>query len=100
MAGEATVYVQWGSFHRPVKDYVMHMLYEVNLIFGESFMRRVYLHVALRQRLHYDLKGHMTVNSRALPRVQPSVEKGKFDSVSSALLLKRLARKGACTFWQ
>jgi hypothetical protein len=29
VAGEATVYVQSGAFHRPVKCYVMDMLYEV-----------------------------------------------------------------------
>jgi hypothetical protein len=34
VAGEATVYVQLGSFHKPVKCYVMDMLYEVDLILG------------------------------------------------------------------
>jgi hypothetical protein len=38
VAGEATVYVQLGSFHKPVKCYVMDMLYEVDLILGEAFM--------------------------------------------------------------
>src|SRR6478736_5038332 len=35
VAGEATVYVQLGAFHKPVKCYVMDMLYEVDLILGE-----------------------------------------------------------------
>ena len=34
VAGEATVYVQLGAFHKPVKCYVMDMLYEVDLILG------------------------------------------------------------------
>jgi hypothetical protein len=38
VAGEATVYVQLGAFHKPVKCYVMDMLYEVDLILGEAFM--------------------------------------------------------------
>jgi hypothetical protein len=37
-AGEATVYVQLGAFHKPVKCYVMDMLYEVDLILGEEFL--------------------------------------------------------------
>jgi hypothetical protein len=43
-------------------------------------------------------KRHMTVNSPALPRVQPPVEEEKFDSVLSASQLKRLAGKGARVF--
>jgi hypothetical protein len=40
----------------------------------------------------------MTVNSPALPRVQPPVEKEKSNSVLSASQLKRKARKGARVF--
>jgi hypothetical protein len=43
-------------------------------------------------------KKHMTVNSPALPRVQPPVEKEKYDSVLFASQLKRMARKGARVF--
>jgi hypothetical protein len=43
-------------------------------------------------------KRHMTVNSLALPRVQPPVEKEKSDSVLSASQLKQKARKGARVF--
>jgi predicted aspartyl protease len=38
VAGEATVYVQLGAFHKAVKCYVMDMLYEVDLILGEEFL--------------------------------------------------------------
>jgi hypothetical protein len=38
VAGEATVYVQLGAFHKPVKCYVMDMLYKVDLILGEEFL--------------------------------------------------------------
>jgi hypothetical protein len=38
VAGEATMCVQLGTFHEPVKCDVMDMLYEVNLILGEAFM--------------------------------------------------------------
>jgi hypothetical protein len=37
VAGEATVYVQLGLFHKLVKYYVMDMLYKVDLILGEAF---------------------------------------------------------------
>jgi hypothetical protein len=40
----------------------------------------------------------MTVNSPALPRVQPPVEKEKSDSVLSPSQLKRMAQKGARVF--
>jgi hypothetical protein len=38
VAGEATVYVQLGAFQKPVKCYVMDMLYEVDLILGKEFL--------------------------------------------------------------
>jgi hypothetical protein len=34
VAGEATLYVQLGAFHKPVNCYVMDMLYKVELILG------------------------------------------------------------------
>jgi hypothetical protein len=40
----------------------------------------------------------MTVNSFALPRVQPPVQEEKSDSMLSASQLKRMARKGARVF--
>jgi hypothetical protein len=38
VAGEATVYVQLGAFHKSVKCYVM--LYEVDVILGEEFLNK------------------------------------------------------------
>jgi hypothetical protein len=97
VAGEATVYVQLGSFHKPVKCYVMDMLYEVDLILGEAFMLKYdcILHYGKGCIMIRKGKRHMTVNSPALPRVQPPVEKEKYDSILSASQLKRMARKGA-----
>jgi hypothetical protein len=78
----------------------MDMLYEVDLILGGAFMLKYdcILHygkgcIMIRKR-----KRHMTVNSPALPRVQPPIEKEKSDSVLSASRLKRMARKGARDF--
>jgi hypothetical protein len=73
VAGEATVYVQLGSFQKPVKCYVMDMLYEVDLILGEAFMLKYncILHYGKGCILIQKGKRHMTVNSHALPRVQP-----------------------------
>jgi hypothetical protein len=100
VAGEATVYVQLGSFHKPVKCYVMDMLYEVDLILGEAFMLKYdcILHYGKGCIMIRKGKRHMTVNSPALPRVQPPVEKENSDSVLSASQLKRKARKGARVF--
>jgi hypothetical protein len=36
--GEATVFVQLGAFHEPVKCYIMDMVFEVDSILGESIM--------------------------------------------------------------
>jgi hypothetical protein len=100
VAGEATMYVQLGAFHKPVECYVMDMLYEVDLILCEEFLHK-YACI-----LHYDNgcimirkgKRHMTVNSPALSRSQPLVDDEKFDSLLSASQVKRLARKGARVF--
>jgi hypothetical protein len=101
VAGEATVYVQLGASHKPVKCYVMDMLYKVILILGEEFLHK-YICI-----LHYGrgcimiqkgTEGHMTVNSPALPRTQFPVDEEKCDSVLSASQLKRLPWKGARVF--
>jgi hypothetical protein len=100
VAGEAIVYVQLGAFHKPVKCYVMDMLYKIDLILGEAFMLKYdcILHYGKGCIMIRKGKRHMTVNSPALPRVQPPVEKEKSDSVLSASQLKRMARKGARVF--
>jgi hypothetical protein len=100
VAGEATVYVQIGAFHKPMKCYVMDMLYEVGLILAEAFMLKYdcILHYGKGCIMIRKGKRHMTVNSPALPRLQSPVEKEKSDSVLSASQLKRMARKGARVF--
>jgi hypothetical protein len=78
----------------------MDMLDEVNLILGEAFMLKYdcILHYGKGCIMIRKGKRHMTVNSPALPRDQPPVEKEKSDSVLSASQLKRMARKGAQVF--
>jgi hypothetical protein len=97
-AGEATVYVQLGAFHKP--GYVMDMLYKVDLILGEEFLDKYdcILHYGKGCIMIRKGKRHMTVNSSALPWNQLPVDDGKFDSVLSASQVKRLARKGARVF--
>jgi hypothetical protein len=96
----ATVYVQLGAFLKPVKCYVMDMLYEVDLILGESFRTKYdrILHYGKGCIMIKKGKRHMTIRSPALPRVQPPVEEEKSDFVLSASQLKRMARKGARVF--
>jgi hypothetical protein len=78
----------------------MDMLYEVDLILGEEFLHKYdcILHYGNGCIMIRKGKRHMTVNSPALPWVQPPVDKEKSDSVLSASQLKRLARKGARVF--
>jgi hypothetical protein len=100
VAGEATVYVQLGAFHKPVKCYVMDMLYEVDLILGEEFLDKYdcILHYGKGCIMIRKGKKHMTINSPALPRNQLLVDDEKSDSVLSPLQVKRLAQKGARVF--
>jgi hypothetical protein len=100
VAGEATVYVQLGAFHRPVKCYVMDMLYEVDLTLGEEFLDKYdcILHYGKGCIMIRKGKRHMTINSPALPRNQLLVDDEKSDSVLSASQVKRLVRKGASVF--
>jgi hypothetical protein len=100
VAGEATVYVQLGAFHKPVKCYVMDMLYEVDLILGEEFLDKYdcILHYGKGCIMIQKGKRHMTINSLALPRNQLLVDDEKSDSVLSASQVKRLAQKGARVF--
>jgi hypothetical protein len=76
------------------------MLYEVDIILGEAFMFKYncILHSGKGCIMIQKGKRHMTVNSPALPRVQPHVEKEKSDYVLSASQLKRMAQKGARVF--
>jgi hypothetical protein len=100
VAGEATVYVQLGAFHKPVKCYVMDMMYKVDLILGEEFLHKYdcILHYGKGCIMIRKGKIHMTVNSLALPRSQLPLDDKKSDSVLSASQVKRLVRKGARVF--
>jgi hypothetical protein len=102
VVGEATMYVQLGAFHKPVKCYVMDMLYKVDLILDEAFMLKYdcILHYGKGCIMNWKGKRHMTVNSLALPRNQSPVEKDleKSDSVLSISQLKGMVRKGARVF--
>jgi hypothetical protein len=100
VADEATVYVQLGAFHKPVKCYVMDMLYKVDLILGEEFLDKYdcILHYGKGCIMIRKGNRHLTVNSPALPRNQLPVDEEKFESVLSASQVKRLAQKGARVF--
>jgi hypothetical protein len=100
VAGEATVYVQLGAFYKPVKCYMMDMLYKVDLIPGEEFLDKYdcILHYGKGRIMIRKGKRHLTVNTPALPRNQLLVDEEKSESVLSASQVKRLARKGARVF--
>jgi hypothetical protein len=100
VAGEATVYVQLGAIYKPMKCYVMNMLYKVDLIRGEEFLDKYdcILHYGKGCIMIRKGKRHLTVNSPTLPRNQLPVDEEKFESVLSASQVKRLARKGARVF--
>jgi hypothetical protein len=101
LAGEATVYVQLGAFHKLVKCYVMDMLYKVDLILEEEFLDKYdcILHCGKGYIMIRKGKRHLTVNSLALPRDQLSVDEEKSEFVLLASQVKRLAcRKGARVF--
>jgi hypothetical protein len=100
VAGEATVYVQLGAFHKPVKCYVMDLLYEVDLKLGEEFFDKYdcILHYGKGCIMIRKGKRHLTVNSQALPQNQLPVDEEKSESVLSASQVKRLARKRARVF--
>jgi hypothetical protein len=76
VAGEATVYVHLEAVHKPVKCYVMDMLYEVDLILGEEFLDKYdcILHYGKGCIMIQKGKRHMTVNSPALPCSQLPVD--------------------------
>jgi hypothetical protein len=64
------VYVQLGAFHKPVKCYVMDMLYEVDLILGKEFLDKYdcILHYGKGCIMIREGRRHMTINSSALLR--------------------------------
>ena len=102
IVGEATVYVQLGAFHKPVKCFVMNLLFEVDLILGDEFMTKYncILHYGRNCIMIQKGKRHMTVNSPALPRSAGVVEQEETSdpSLLTYSQMKRLARKGAAVF--
>ena len=102
IVGEATVYVQLGAFHKPVKCFVMNLLFEVDLILGDAFMTKYncILHYGRNCIMIQKGKRHMTVNSPALPRSAGVVEQEETSdpSLLTYSQMKRLARKGAAVF--
>jgi hypothetical protein len=70
VAGEATVYVQLEAFHKPLKCYVMDMLYEVDLILGKEFLDKYdcILHYGKGCIMIQKGKRHITINSPAMQR--------------------------------
>jgi hypothetical protein len=100
VAGEATVNVQLGAFHKLVNCYVMDMLYEADLILGKEFLDKYdcILHYGKGCMMIQKGKRHMTINSLGLPRNQLPVDDEKSNSVLSASQVKRLAQKGARVF--
>ena len=98
--GEAKVYVQLGSFHKPVKCFVMNLLFEVDLILGDDFMTRYncILHYGKGCVMIQKGKRHMTLNSPALPRSRLGDDEKSNPDVLSHAQLKRLMRRGASVY--
>ena len=66
--GEAIVYVQLGAFRKPVKCYVMNLLFEVDVILGDEFMTRYDCILHYGKSVGKRGKRHLTVRNPALPR--------------------------------
>ena len=97
--GEAVVYVQLGAFHKPVKCFVMNLLYEVDIILGDAFMTRYdcVLHYSKNCVMIQKGKRHITVNSPALPRSR-SVDDESNSTLLSYAQVKRAVKRGARVF--
>ena len=95
--GVANVYVQLGAFHKPVRCYVMNLMFEVDLILGEEFMDKYncILHYGKRTVQIQKGKRYITVISPALPRTAMLGEEKVSDpSLLSYAQVKRMQRKG------
>jgi hypothetical protein len=104
VAGKATVYVQLGAFYKPVKCYVMDMLYDVDLILGGEFLDKYdcIFHYGKGCIMIRKGKRHLTVNSPALPRNQLIVDEEKSESVLSAsqVTQRQWPKKEREYFWR
>ena len=99
--GEATVYVQLGPFHKPVRCLVMNLLFEVDLILGDEFMTKYncILHYGKNCVMIQKGKRHITVKSPPLPRAAVAIEEETSDpTLLTYAQMKRLARKGAAVY--
>ena len=93
--GEATVYVQLRAFHKPVKCFVMNLLFEVDLILGDEFMTKYdcVLHYGRKCIMMQKGKRNITVKSPALPRTKFVNDDKSNSNLLSYSQLKRLLRK-------
>jgi hypothetical protein len=98
--GEAIVYIQLGAFYKPVKCYVMNLLFEVDVILGDEFMARYncILHYGKSVVMIQKGKRHLTVCSPALPRSRFDDDEKSNPNVLSHSPLKRLVKQEACVY--
>jgi hypothetical protein len=97
--GEATVYVQIGSFHKPVKCLVMSLLFEVGMILGDGFMTKYDCILQYGRKCLMIQKGkrHITVKTPSMHR-DPPEESDDVPNVLCASQLKRDVRRGESVF--
>src|SRR3569623_267992 len=98
--GEANVYVQLGAFHKPVKCFVMNLLFEVDVIQRDDFMTmyNCILHYGKGVVMIQKGKRHLTVHSPPLPRSRLEVDEKSNPDVLSHAQLKWLMRRGAFVY--
>jgi hypothetical protein len=96
--GEATIYVQIGSFHKLVKCLVMNLLFEVDMILGDSFMTKYdcILHYG-RKCLMILKETHYCTKTPPMHR-NPPEESDAVPNVLSASQLKWAFRRGERVF--
>ena len=97
--GESRVFVQMGTFHKPVRCYVMDLMFEVDLILGDEFMTKYNCILHYGKKCVMIQKGgrYMTLKSPPLPRTS-RLESDDNDAdapMLSCTQLKRAVRRGA-----
>ena len=100
--GESRVFVQMGTFHKPVHCYVMDLMFEVDLILGDEFMTKYNCILHYGKKCVMIQKGgrYMTLKSPPLPRTSRVEPEGNDANAPmlSFTQLKRAVRKGARVF--